>query len=152
MILKQILFILEVQRKDIKKDFKEEDQDDFEVLLDTFGDRRNGYVFITNILGAKADRQVANEGREINTSWDAVWSVKTRVVDDGWIVEMAIPLRSLRFDPAAGHAWGINFSRRIRRKHRRLSTTAVTLPRPTCWRREPGKRPAKRCSRGSSPF
>ena len=102
---------------DIKKDFKEEDQDDFEVLLDTFGDRRNGYVFITNILGAKADRQVANEGREINTSWDAVWSVKTRVVDDGWIVEMAIPLRSLRFDPAAGHAWGINFSRRIRRKN-----------------------------------
>ena len=57
---------------DIKKDFKEEDQDDFEVLLDTFGDRRNGYVFITNIEGAKADRQVANEGREVNTSWDAV--------------------------------------------------------------------------------
>ena len=102
---------------DIKKDFKEEDQDDFEVLLDTFGDRRNGYVFITNIEGAKADRQVANEGREVNTSWDAVWSVKTRVVDDGWVVEMAIPLRSLRFDPAAGHPWGINFSRRIRRKN-----------------------------------
>ncbi len=102
---------------DIKKDFKEEDQDDFEVLLDTFGDRRNGYVFITNIAGAKADRQVANEGREVNTSWDAVWSVKTRVVEDGWVVEMAIPLRSLRFDPTAGHPWGINFSRRIRRKN-----------------------------------
>ncbi len=102
---------------DIKKDFKEEDQDDFEVLLDTFGDRRNGYVFITNIAGAKADRQVANEGREVNTSWDAVWSVRTRVTEDGWIVEMAIPLRSLRFDPAAGHSWGINFSRRIRRRN-----------------------------------
>ena len=102
---------------DIKKDFKEEDQDDFEVLLDTFGDRRNGYVFITNIEGAKADRQVANEGREVNTSWDAVWSVKTRVVDDGWVVEMAIPLRSLRFDPSTSRAWGINFSRRIRRKN-----------------------------------
>mgnify|MGYP001294787779 CR=1 FL=1 len=101
---------------DIKKDFREEDQDDFEVLLDTFGDRTNGYVFITNPAGAKADRQVANEGREINTSWDAVWSVATRVGDDGWVAEIAIPLRSLRFDPAR-HDWGINFSRRIRRKN-----------------------------------
>src|SRR5690349_5822518 len=31
---------------DIKKDFLESEQDDFEVLLDTFADRRNGYVFI----------------------------------------------------------------------------------------------------------
>ncbi|MBM4185708.1 MAG: carbohydrate binding family 9 domain-containing protein [Gemmatimonadetes bacterium] len=101
---------------DIKKDFKEEDQDDFEILLDTFDDRTNGYVFLTNPEGAKADRQVANEGREINTSWDAVWNVKTRVVDDGWIAEFAIPFRSLRFDPARDR-WGINFSRRIRRKN-----------------------------------
>ena len=48
---------------DIKKDFKEEDQDDFELLLDTFGDRRNGYVFSTNVEGARHDRQVALEGR-----------------------------------------------------------------------------------------
>ncbi|MFN0180589.1 MAG: DUF5916 domain-containing protein [Gemmatimonadales bacterium] len=101
---------------DIKKDFREEDQDDFEVLLDTFGDRTNGYVFITNPEGAKADRQVANEGREINTSWDAVWSVATRITEDGWVAEMAIPLRSLRFDPGRDR-WGINFSRRIRRKN-----------------------------------
>ncbi len=102
---------------DIKKDFKEDDQDDFEILLDTFGDRQNGYVFITNPAGARADRQVANEGREVNTSWDAAWSVKTKVVSDGWIAEFSIPFRSLRFDPAAGHRWGINFSRRIRRRN-----------------------------------
>ena len=49
---------------DLRKDFEEQNQDDFEVLLDTFGDRRNGYIFITNAAGAKADRQFANEGRE----------------------------------------------------------------------------------------
>ncbi len=102
---------------DIKKDFKELDQDDFEILLDTFGDRQNGYVFMTNPAGARADRQVANEGREVNTSWDAAWAVKTKVVADGWVAEFAIPFRSLRFDPAAGHRWGINFSRRIRRRN-----------------------------------
>jgi hypothetical protein len=102
---------------DIRKDFKEEDQDDFEVILDTFRDRRNGYVFVTNVEGARADRQVANEGREINTNWDAVWTLKTRRVADGWVAEMAIPFRALRFEPGAGQPWGINFSRRIRRKN-----------------------------------
>lgn len=102
---------------DIRKDFKEDNQDSFEVLLDTFGDRRNGYIFITNPEGARSDRQVANEGREINTSWDAMWEVRTQRVADGWTVEMAIPFRALRFDPTVGDAWGINFSRRIRRKN-----------------------------------
>jgi hypothetical protein len=102
---------------DIKKDFKEEDQDDFEVILDTFHDRRNGYVFITNVEGARADRQVASEGREINMSWDAVWTVKTRRVADGWVAELAIPFRALRFDAGKSQSWGINFSRRIRRKN-----------------------------------
>jgi len=102
---------------EIRKDFKEEDQDDFEVILDTFRDRHNGYVFITNVEGAKLDRQVAGEGREINGSWDAVWDVRTRRVADGWTVEMAIPFRSLRYDPNGDGTWGVNFSRRIRRKN-----------------------------------
>ncbi|MCY7380842.1 MAG: carbohydrate binding family 9 domain-containing protein [Gemmatimonadaceae bacterium] len=102
---------------DIRKDFNPDQQDDFEVILDTFRDRRNGYVFITNVAGARADRQVANEGREINTSWDAVWTVKTQRVSDGWMVEMAIPFRTLRFDFARAENWGINFSRRIRRRN-----------------------------------
>jgi hypothetical protein len=102
---------------EIRKDFREEEQDDFEVILDTFRDRHNGYVFITNVEGAKLDRQVAGEGREVNTSWDAVWEVRTRRMADGWTVEMAIPFRSLRFDPAGDGTWGVNFSRRIRRKN-----------------------------------
>ena len=102
---------------DIRKDFNPEQQDVFEVILDTFHDRRNGYVFSTNLAGARADKQVANEGREINTSWDGLWTVKTRRVDDGWMVEMAIPFRTLRFDFTRAESWGINFSRRIRRRN-----------------------------------
>ena len=101
---------------DLHKDFDEQDQDDFEVMLDTFGDRRNAYVFITNAAGARADRQVANEGRETNTSWDAAWTVRTRRDTSGWTVEMAIPLRALRTDAAVTH-WGVNFARRIRRRN-----------------------------------
>jgi hypothetical protein len=101
---------------EIRKDFGREAQDGFEVILDTFGDRRNGYVFATNPAGARADEQVTNEGRDVNTSWDAPWTVRTRRVPDGWTLEMAIPLRSLRAREDGG-SWGINFSRRIRRNN-----------------------------------
>jgi hypothetical protein len=102
---------------DLRKDFDEQNQDSFEVLLDTFGDRRNGYIFITNAAGAKADRQIANEGREVNGSWDAMWTVATKRVADGWTAEIAIPFRSLRFNGGSDQRWGVNFSRRIRRKN-----------------------------------
>jgi hypothetical protein len=102
---------------DIRKDFNTDDQDDFEILLDTFGDRRNGYVFSTNVEGARHDRQVALEGREINQSWDAVWEVRTRRVRGGWVAELRIPFRALRFDQSNATMWGINFSRHLRRNN-----------------------------------
>lgn len=100
---------------DLRKDFSTAGQDTFEVVLDTFGDKRNGFLFATNAAGAKADQQITNEGRDINESWDAVWTVRTQRSDEGWTAEIAIPLKSLRFAP--GGTWGVNFSRRIRRKN-----------------------------------
>lgn len=102
---------------ELKKDFKEDEQDTFGVALDTFKDRRNGYIFYTNPEGAKADQQFANEGREVNASWDAVWWVATRKVEDGWIAEIRIPFKALRFESSDHAIWGINFARRIRRKN-----------------------------------
>jgi hypothetical protein len=101
---------------DIRKDFNETSQDVFQVILDTFRDRRSGYVFQTNPEGARGDRQIANEGREINTSWDAIWHVETQRLEGGWTVEMEIPFRALRFDPA-NDTWGVNFGRLLRRNN-----------------------------------
>jgi len=101
---------------DIRKDFKGGDQDTFDVLLDTFSDRRNGFVFSTNAEGAKSDTQIANEGRDINANWDAVWWVQARRTADGWSAEFRIPFKTLRFETGDGKTWGINFARRIRRK------------------------------------
>jgi hypothetical protein len=100
---------------DIREDFEWGNQDTFQVVIDTFGDRNNGFIFSTNPEGARADEQITNEGREVNTSWDAVWNVRTRRLDDGWTVEMEIPFKSLRFNEGIAQVWGINFSRRIRR-------------------------------------
>ena len=102
---------------EIRKDFAGRDQDTFEVLLDTFADRRNGFVFTTNSQGAKADTQIANEGRDVNPNWDAVWWVEARTTADGWTAEFRIPFKTLRFEAGDGRSWGINFARRVRRKN-----------------------------------
>ncbi len=100
---------------DLRKDFFFTNQDTFQVIFDSFGDRRNGFLFATNSAGARADQQITNEGRDTNASWDAAWTVRTRRLANGWSVEMAIPLTSLRFEP--GRDWGVNFARTIRRKN-----------------------------------
>ncbi|HTM34910.1 MAG TPA: DUF5916 domain-containing protein [Vicinamibacterales bacterium] len=102
---------------EIRKDFVPREQDAFEVLLDTFLDRRNGFVFSTNAAGARSDTQIANEGRDVNTNWDAVWWVAGARTAEGWSAEFKIPFKTLRYEGGPGHDWGINFSRRIRRKN-----------------------------------
>ena len=102
---------------DIRKDFAAGEQDSFEVILDTFADRRNGFVFAVNPAGAKSDAQIANEGRDVNTSWDAVWSVATKQDATGWSAEIRIPFKTLRFERGRDRIWGVNFSRRIRWKN-----------------------------------
>jgi hypothetical protein len=102
---------------ELAKDFNRTSGDDFELVLDTFHDGRNGYMFATNARGAKWDAQMINEGREINENWDALWQVRTRITGDGWYAEMAIPFRTLRFSSAASQTWGVNFQRRVRRRN-----------------------------------
>ncbi len=107
----------EIIVNDLKKDFDPGANDAFEVILDTFHDERNGYMFATNAMGAKWDAQMVNEGRDVNVNWDGIWTVRTRVTPDGWYAEMAIPFRTLRFADADVQTWGINFLRRVRRRN-----------------------------------
>ncbi len=90
--------------------------DHFGVLFDTFYDRRSGFAFYANPLGARADYSVVDEGGS-NADWDPVWEVGTGRFDGGWIVEMAIPFKSLRYRSGSGQVWGIQLRRSIRRKN-----------------------------------
>ena len=108
------------------------DEDNFEVILDTFNDSRNGYMFVTTPLGAKLEQQISEEGEgnnriglglvnsNINKNWDGIWDVAARITDDGWTAEIAIPLTTLRFVDGAEQTWGINFMRNIRRKNEQV--------------------------------
>jgi len=112
---------------DLKKDFDTARTDMFQVVLDTFHDERNAYMFAINPMGAKWDAQMVNDGRDTNINWDGLWSVRTRIVQDGWYAEVAIPFRTLRFQDADAQTWGINFMRRIRRRNE--ETYWMPIPR-----------------------
>ena len=101
---------------DLRKDFNHEQADTVEIILDTFHDQRNGYVFAVNAAGAKWDAQTTNEGRQQDANWDAIWTVKTQRVAEGWRAEIAIPFRTLKFREMDVQTWGINYHRRLRHK------------------------------------
>jgi Domain of unknown function (DUF5916) len=94
------------------------------VMFDTFYDRRSGFLFYTNPLGARADYSVVDEGGS-NTDWNPVWESKTGRFDGGWTVEMAIPFKSLRYNSGKDQVWGIQMRRSIRRKNEWAYLTPV---------------------------
>ena len=90
--------------------------DTIEVILDTFLDGRSAFLFATNPLGVQVDGLVRSEGEQINYDWDGLWSCAARRDDGGFTVEMAIPFRTLRFNPGPSQVWGFNVTRLIARK------------------------------------
>ena len=108
------------------------DEDNFQLILDTFNDSRSGYMFVTSPLGAKLEQQIAEEGAggyrrnsssinsNVNLDWDGVWDVSARRTDQGWVAEIAIPLVTMRFPEADRQVWGVNFMRNIRRKNEQV--------------------------------
>ncbi len=90
--------------------------DHFGVGFDTFYDRRSGFMFYTNPLGALADYSIVDEGAP-NSDWNPVWEVRTGRFEGGWTLEMAVPFKTLRYTSGANQVWGVQFRRSIRRKN-----------------------------------
>lgn len=101
--------------RELRRDDALRTDDTIAVVLDTFHDRRNGYVFRVNPLGTQYDAEYRNE-RNINSDWDERWDAAATITDEGWFVEFRIPLGSIRYNTGS-HVWGIDFKREIRRKN-----------------------------------
>ena len=92
--------------------------DNILILLDPGMTRRNAYAFQIGPSGGRQDALRLNNSEELN-QWDTIWSVRARLVSDGWVVEIAIPFRSLSYLPGQSD-WGFEFARSIRRKNENL--------------------------------
>lgn len=84
------------------------------VILDPFNTRRSGYRFETNLNSVRHDALYQTTSN-FQADWNTIWEVQSGVEDDAWVAEMAIPFKSLPFDPAVD-TWGFNFGRGIRRR------------------------------------
>ena len=119
-----------------RRDADLNDTDSIQVVLDTFNDNQNGFVFGTNPAGLEYDGQVAGEGLTggfqrqaggqgsqrgqisgFNPNWDGDWAVRSRVTARGWETELAIPLKTLRYIPGPDKTWGFNVMRNLRRRN-----------------------------------
>jgi hypothetical protein len=116
-----------------RRDSQLDDTDSFQILLDTYRDQQNGFVFATTPVGIEYDGQVSNEGggggpsgagRQqrgsgggFNLNWDGSWTVRTSQTDTSWNIEFAIPFSTLRYEAGADREWGLNFKRTIRSKN-----------------------------------
>ena len=109
--------------------------DYFAIILDTYLDKQNGFVFATTPAGVEYDGQVTREGEGgavqqtgqsraqtgalggFNLNWDGSWKVATSIDSNGWYAEFRIPFSTLRYGGDAKQTWGMNMARSIRRKN-----------------------------------
>ena len=100
-----------------RRDNTLENDDTIALVLDTFHDHRNAFLFRTNPLGTQYDALITDEGRTINPEWDEQWNVVSQITSVGWIAEFAIPFKILRVYEENGAGWGLDMERVIRRKN-----------------------------------
>jgi hypothetical protein len=100
----------------LERDGDLSNDDSVYVMLDTFHDGRNAFLFATNPQGAQVDGIVRNEGEEQNLEWDGLWQVATSRDAQGWAAEIAIPFKTLRFSTKEPQVWGFNVFRYLARR------------------------------------
>jgi hypothetical protein len=104
--------------------------DDISIYLDTFNDKKRAFVFRVNPCGVQTDG-IYIEGRRhrrgdrggpdrIDKNWDTFFITNAHMDDEGYIVEMSIPFKSIRFPHSNSQVWGLQIKRNIRRKNEEI--------------------------------
>jgi len=87
--------------------------DFFSVILSPFNDSRNGYRFQINANAIRMEMlSFDTSGQDWN--WNGIWQGDAELDERGWVAEIAIPFKTLSFDPE-NDTWGINFTRDLGR-------------------------------------
>lgn len=103
---------------------EERNEDQVNILLDPFQDKRNAYIFIVNSKGARSEGFAT--GQTYSLAWDGIWEAKSRIDSEGWTTEIRIPFKTISFNPHLT-SWGINIERYIARKQEVIRYSGLTL-------------------------
>jgi len=111
----------------LKRDFSFRENESFSVVIDAFNDANSGFCFTVSPFGAQSDGLIANGGNRDNIkTWDGLWRAEVFRTEGYWSLEMAIPLKTLRYSEKSD-AWSINFARND--LHRNEVSTWVPVQR-----------------------
>lgn len=109
----------------LKRDFISGPTDEFAINFDPFLDKVNGFHFAVSPYNVQREGLIDN-GKNIPTDWDNKWYSEVRNYEDKWVVEMAIPFKTLRYKRAEGaNTWRVNFVRTSVRQNERSSWAPV---------------------------
>ena len=117
--------------KERQRDIAMDGDDHIAVALDPFHDLRRGYYFQVNPLGNRRDGLISphtdleNGGLQIQFEWDGIWYAEAVIDVQGWTAELAIPMKTISFDPDQT-TWGFNVERVIPRKNETMRWTGAT--------------------------
>jgi len=98
------------------------------ILLDTFNDQRTGYAFRSSPLGVQWDGRWLEVSKTagFDSSYEAVWYTDGQLTDQGYMVKMTIPMRTLRFPETDQQTWRLMFERQIPRSSEQAHWPAYT--------------------------
>lgn len=114
----------------LRRDFRGPTYDGISIVLDTYKDRTNGFMFGVNPFGVQREGLISNGGNntdDLNLSWDNKWYSEARVLPDRWVCEIAIPFKTIRFKEGLS-SWYVNFYR-IDSHHGAEQSTWSPIPR-----------------------
>ena len=104
-----------ITAKEMARDVSLGNDDRVQIILDTYLDHRNGYWFQIGPRGSIGDALISENGASMNKEWDALWTGKSSINSEGWESELAIPFKTIGFDPDKTE-WGMKLIRNIKRR------------------------------------
>ena len=105
----EIVALLEVKDDDLR------DDDSVYILIETIQDTDIYYYFGTNLIGTQFDGKITIDGRTANPDWNGIWKSAGQKTDFGWSAEVAIDLRSLKYEYGKDKNLGLSLSRIVPR-------------------------------------
>ncbi len=103
------------------------------IVLDTYNDQRSAFAFIVNPIGQQADgtlrdnSSTSGEPFHVDENPDFHFTSAGRLTETGYVVEVEIPFKSLRFTNAEFQDWGFNVLRKVQHSDYWSSWSGVRL-------------------------
>ncbi len=110
--------------KSLKRDKDYFDGDGFGIIIDPLNTKASGFFFGVNTEGVQTEGVEQSSNFDLNLNWDNKWYAETNITQEAYTVEIAIPFKTLRFDPSQ-KIWGINFIRNAINKNEYHSWTPI---------------------------